>query len=334
MTAPFNVGAFVPGAPTTPRTLVRHAELLAAYADGTMFDRGDDREAYLSHFAYGPEMPAHFAANRNSVAGFAGPCGCWLLVLDIDRPDLADALADARRLVQFISRRYPGLVGDMPVWFSGGKGFHVGVELVHAPPPAVGFQHVARTFAGMLAARAGVKIDPGVYDVNHIIRLPNTRHPRTGLFKVRIEPDSLFMLDLPGILETAKRPWANDIPAADQQDPQMAADWCEAEAETARHTAARSAVRVGHSTPDARAPRYLMDLFRFGVEEGERHHTLFRCAAWLTEQGSPPTLVSALLTEAGLDVGLGPKDVERQIRCGIEHAARQRAGQGEGGAAA
>jgi hypothetical protein len=34
--------------------------------------------------------------------------------------------------------------------------------------------------------------------------------------------------------------------------------------------------------------------------------------------------VAALLTEPGCDVGLMPKDVERQIRCGIEHAQRQR----------
>ena len=72
MTAPpFNVGAFVSGAPTSPRALVRHADLLNAYADGAI---DDDREAYLSHFAFGPEMQAHYAANRQSVAGFVGPC--------------------------------------------------------------------------------------------------------------------------------------------------------------------------------------------------------------------------------------------------------------------
>lgn len=67
-----------------------------------------------------------------------------------------------------------------------------------------------------------------------------------------------------------------------------------------------------------------MDLLRFSVMEGERHQALFRCAAWLTEQGAPDTLVYAMLTEPGLDVGLPPKDVERQIRCGIDHARKQR----------
>ena len=218
---------------------------------------------------------------------------------------------------------------DVPVYFSGGKGFHVLVELAHTPPPAVGFQHVGRTFAEALAAKAGVRIDSAIYDVNHIVRLPNTRHPKTGLFKVRIDPEGLFVMDMPGILETAKRPWPNGIPTVRQPVPQLATDWHEAEQHTTHKAEARAAVRRDFGTVDARAPRYLIEFFRFGVDEGERHQTLFRCAAWLAEQGAPPSLCAALLTEPGQDVGLSPKDVERQIQCGIDHAR----GQAEGGKA-
>lgn len=316
-----HVGAFVLGAPTSPRALVRHDELLNAYADGAI---EDEREAYLSHFAFGPEMQVHYWANRNSVAGFAGPCGARWLVLDIDRADLVEALADARRLVQAIHQRYPEMEGDVPIYFSGGKGFHVLVELVHKPPPAVGFQHVCRTFAEALAARAGVRIDTAIYDVNHLVRLPNTRHPRTGLFKRRIDAETLFMLDLSGILELANHSSGDGIPVVSLPVANLAADWHEAERDTAHKADARAAGRRDFGNVDARAPRYLVDFLRFGVDEGERRPTLFRCAAWLTEQGAPPSLCSALLTEPGRDVGLTPKDVERQIACGIEHARQQR----------
>jgi hypothetical protein len=321
---PFNVGAFVHGSPTSPRALVRHADLLTAYADGVMAERGEDREAYLSHFAFGAEMQSHFAANRGSVAGFAGPCWCRWLVLDIDRPDLAAALEDCRRLVTFLRDRYPEAEGDVPVYFSGGKGFHVLVELAHKPPPAVGFHRTARTLAEALAARAGVRIDTSVYDIAHIIRLPNTKHPKTGLFKRRIDADDLFRLDIDGIRRHAATPASDGIPAVRSCPANLANDWHEAGQVTARATEARAVTRRDYST-DARTPRYFLDLVRFGVGEGERHQTLFRCAAWLTEQGAPPSLVSALLTEPGRDVGLTPKDVDRQIRCGIEHALRQRA---------
>jgi hypothetical protein len=318
-----NVGAFVLGAPTAPRALVRHADLLTAYADGAMADEGETREAYLSLYVFGPEMQDHFARNRQSVAGFAGPCWARWLALDIDRADLAEALADVRRLVAAIRDRYG--IDDIPVWFSGSKGFHVLIELAHNPPPSVGFNHIAKTYAMALAAAAGVVIDAGIYNVNHIIRLPNTRHAKTGLFKRRIDADVLFRLDLNGIRRDAAHPAGDGIPSLRSCPAQLADDWRGAEQATARVTEARSVVRRdAGATPDARAPRYFMDFMRFGVPQGERHRTLFRCAAWLTEKGAPPSLVSELLVEAGLDVGLTPKDVARQVECGIEHARKQR----------
>jgi len=325
---PFNVGAFVRGAPTSPRALVRHADLLNAYAAGGI---DDEREGYLSHFVFGPEMQTHFGANGDSVAGFAGPCSCRWLVLDIDRPDLVQALDDARRLVGFIGERYRELDDAVPAYFSGGKGFHVVVELAHGPPPAVGFHRVARTFAETLAGRAGVKIDAAIYDVNHIVRLPNTRHGRTGLFKRRIDAEALFMVEMAGILKMAEREDFTGLTSVGRVVPTLADDWSEAERATARHGDARAAARLD-VVADVRAPRYFLDLLRFGIDEGERHQTLFRCAAWLTEQGAPPSLAVALLTEPGRDVGLTPRDVDRQIQCGIEHARKQRGGS-EGGPA-
>jgi hypothetical protein len=295
---------------------------LFGYADGTV---ADERESYLSHFVFGLELQAHYAANRRSVAGFAGPCCARRLVLDIDRADLPEALADARRLVTFLHQRYPESEGDVPVYFSGGKGFHVVVELANRPPPAVGFHCVARTYAEVLAARAGVRIDVAVFDAAHIIRLPNTRHPRTGLVKRRIDAEALFALDVPRILDIAIHAAGDGIPVLRSCPVKLAEDWREAEREAVRATEARAACRAGDAcAPDARAPRYLMEFLRIGVEKGERHQTLFRCAAWLTEQGAPPSLCVGLLTEPGRDAGLAPKDVDRQIRCGIEHARRQR----------
>ncbi len=320
--APFQVGAYVRGATDSPRALVRHAELLNAYSDGAMAEKGEYREAYLSHFAFGPEMQAHYSAHRQSVAGFAGPCWCGRLVLDIDRANLVEAQADTRRLVSTIHERYPVLEGSVPVFFSGSKGFHVLLELAHNPPPAVGFHRIARMLAEALAARAAAKIDTTIYDANHIIRLPNTRHPKTGLFKRRIDADALFSLSMSGILDLAKHPSGEEMPSVRGAVPQLEIDWHDAERETVRTAEARALVRCDFGTAESRAPRYLLELLRFGVDEGERHQTVFRCAAWLTEQGAPPSLVFALLTEPGRDVGLAPKDAERQILCGIEHVRR------------
>lgn len=321
-----NVGAYVRGATPSPRVLCRHADLLTAYADGVMMDRNATGEAYLSHYAFGDDYRTHYEANGNGVAGFSGKCWCRWLVLDIDRDDLGEALADAGKLVAFLHRRYPDLEGVVPVYFSGSKGFHILLELAHRPPPTAGFHRTAKALAKALADRAGVRIDESVYDIAHIIRLPNTRHPMTGLYKRCMDADALFRLDSGGVRRHAANPAGDGIPSAKGVPGELVTDWADAEQEAVRAAAARAADRAASAGDrNARAPRYVFDFLRFGHGQSEsRHHNLFRCSAWLAEQGAPPLLCFALLTEPGLDVGLPPKDVERQIRCGVEHANRQR----------
>ncbi len=322
----FNVGALVEGAPTSPRLLVSHAELHTAYADGEQ----PEREAYLSHFVFGPEMRTHYAANASSVAGFAGPCACRWLVLDIDRANVAVALTDSRRLVTAVVNRYPELEGDVPVYFSGNKGFHVLLPLAHRPPPAPEFPRHARAFAETHAADAGVTIDAGIYDVNRIVRLPNTKHPKTGRFKRRVEPRELFSLDAATVLKLAESPGGHGLPPWDAVVPaQLASDWDAAGRAVAQQVEHRRDARRDAAPADLRAPKYFLDFLRFGVAEGERHGVLFRAAAWLTEQGAPEPLALAILTEPGRDVGLTPADVDRQIRCGVQHARGQRAAEPE-----
>jgi hypothetical protein len=164
--------------------------------------------------------------------------------------------------------------------------------------------------------------------VAHIIRLPNTRHPQTGLYKRMIHADDLLRISVDGIRQHARQTGADDLPECNGDVARLSADWQRAEEVVRRDAERQAMIRCAAVTqPDSRAPKWLVDFLRFGVEIGERHKTLFRAAAWLTEQGAPPSLCFALLGEPGCDVGLSPKDVERQIRCGIEHTLKQRAGQ-------
>jgi len=323
--SPFVCGLAVKGPTNSDRIRVGHEPTLTVYADG----EGEPGEAYLSHFVFGPEMREHFRANGGSPAGFAGPCVARHVVLDIDRPDLNDALADCRKLVQTVLRRYPELGDDPPVYFSGNKGFHVLVELAHRPAPAVGFHRVAKTYCERLAALAGVAIDGGIYDLVRIVRLPNTRHPKSDLFKRRVPCECLFKLDLAAVLEMAKLPSGDGIPAVRRAVPQLALDWAKAEAATTDAATVRAAVRAVTGNRDTRVPKFFMDFLRLGTLQGERHVTLFRVAAWMTEQGAGDDFTRLFLTEAAGDLGLPPADVARQIQCGVGHALKQR--QAEGG---
>ena len=319
-----DVGVAVAGPPDSHRQLVRWAPTLNAFAD--LDDVNAEQEAYLSHFTYGSEMTTHYRANGRSVRGFSGPCRAKWLVFDIDRTELASALADTKRLASFLRERFPEIGDVLPVYFSGRKGFHVYLELPEVeflPENAL----VAKTLAMRLASAAGVAVDGSIYDVNRIIRLPNTRHVKSGLYKRRIDADDLMTISVEQVLQRAKTPAGDGIKSVGQcRLPKIREEWEAAK----RHTTELRRVRVKIRQDfegEVRAPKYLIDFIRFETPQGERATTLFRCAAVLTEMGCPAAAVYALLDEPGRDNGLSPAEVRRQIGCGINHAQRQMAGE-------
>jgi hypothetical protein len=273
-------------------------------------------------------MRRHVEAT-GSTRDYAGPVGVPALRWDIDRDgDPAAALNDARRLTLYLADRY----GDrgLSVHFSGSKGFHVEADTGGAVEPAPDAHLVARQVAETAAGTVGVGIDTGVYDRLRLWRAPNSKHPRTGLFKVRIELDDLPHATTEGVRRRAAEPIPYDPPALAAPPPQLLDDWRRAERAVRDRKDRQSEQRQGPGEGGARVNALTLDLIRRPeeVEVGDRHRRLFSSAANLAEFTSVEDLVAALLTEPGRDTGLPPREVERQIRCGIDHARRRH---GEGG---
>lgn len=325
-------GFRVVGTVSEPRRLVDAAAAFSAHA--SCDSRADpDREVYLSAFRFGGDF-RDYLATHGTTKGFAGPCWSPWLWFDIDRPDDPDAaLLDARKLVGFVLERYTALNDvDVLAFYSGGKGYHVGVPLTHNPVPSPVFHLVARRLAEGLATAAAVSIDAAIYDRVRCFRAPNSRHPRTGRHKRLLTHDELFGLTAARVTELAAAPAPfSFLRDAEEPDPALAADWDEAAATLRRDQGARGErMRAGAT----RLQRETLEFIQHGAEEGERHARLFRAAGNLREFNAAPELIDALLTEAALDSGLSPSEAARQIRCGIEHADRQRgaAERPEGGA--
>lgn len=106
-----------------------------------------------------------------------------------------------------------GIKGDvvdddvMLLFFSGRKGFHVGLPtaLWNAQPAAI-FHSYAKHFATCLAGLAKVEIDTGVYDRVRLFRAPNSRHQKTGRHKRRLYADEFFRMSAADILTHADTP--------------------------------------------------------------------------------------------------------------------------------
>jgi hypothetical protein len=281
------------------------------------------KEAYLSAFCFGAEFRAHLEST-GSTRDYTGPCWAPWLWFDIDREDPVKALTDARRLAGVLLGRYETLDEDgLLLFFSGSKGYHVGLPTsLWSPGPSPDFNRVARRFAEGVAGIAGTTVDGGVYDKVRAFRAPNSRHPKTGLHKRRLTYDELLHLPAERIRELAARPEPFEVPAVTATSEVAAKDWADAAALVRQEAGAKAQRRAEVAAGGARLNRLTLDFVRDGAELNHRHIRLYSAAANLAEFGCPPALAHELLTPAALDSGLAPKEVHRQIECGLADAKK------------
>jgi hypothetical protein len=281
------------------------------------------REAYLSAFRFGADFRRHLEST-GSCRDFGGSCWAAWLWWDIDRlGDLAAALRDARALALYLVEHYPALLEeDLLLFFSGSKGFHVGVPTcLWRPEPSGVFNRSVRLLMLAVADPLGIPLDQGVYDKVRPFRAPNTRHPKTGRYKRRLTFDELLGLSLEGILRLAGEPEPFDVPEPGHACDRLRADWDEASRRAAQAVAPKPRPAGG----PGRLNRQTFLFIQEGADVGDRHRLLYSAARNLGEFGCPYELAWALLGEAALDSGLPPREVRRQIECGLADA--QKAGE-------
>jgi hypothetical protein len=156
-----------------------------------------DVEHYTSMFRY-PTPDIHVGA---LLAGFG---------LDFDCADNPDkARKEAVAVIKFLMGKYGMTEHDFSIAFSGCKGFHVFINRhvldiqPHAQLPAI-FKDMAKE----LIVECGLKtLDLKIYISTALIRLLNSRHPVTGLYKIPLTYTELENLSIDKIkaLATKKR---------------------------------------------------------------------------------------------------------------------------------
>ncbi len=272
---------------------------------------------FLSAFRYTADLKTLVDATESS-AGYAGPIGIASINFDLDRLCLDDALNDVRRLVAGIVERWSLDTADLLVAFSGSKGFHISIP-VDGIRPAPNNNAVARRLATSAADAIGLKIDEGVYLPTQLWRAPNTRHNKTGLFKVIVDADDLLYISADAVRQRAALPIPFDLPNSTAH-PAILREWRDA-ANAVQLEAANERQRreTTAACSESKINALTWVVIREGADEGDRHRMLFSCAANLAGFSSVDDLVTAILTPVGLDMGLSARDVARQIKCGIEH---------------
>ncbi len=137
---------------------------------------------YASVYSISAES-AEAIITAGSTAKFAGVVWSERLWIDIDG---LDKLEEVEKRLQQRKLGYD-------VWFTGGRGYHLGVNRDCFPShllPHQDKQWAKATFGGDL-------VDLGIYTHLHLFRLPNTLHERTGKPKEFLRSVPGNMLELP-----------------------------------------------------------------------------------------------------------------------------------------
>jgi hypothetical protein len=161
---------------------------------------GSTLSAYL--FDIGIE---EFAEKKGSFRGYDGACVALGVHFDFDGETAHKDVMD------FITRTYNenGTVladEDCQLWFSGSKGFHVLIGLKRGSiGPSTKTPDLVKEYAGTVAGRY-LSWDSSVYDRTRGIRINNSRHQKSGLYKIELHPTELWTYDLPAIKKNATKP--------------------------------------------------------------------------------------------------------------------------------
>lgn len=146
---------------------------------------------YCSLYTFPEEAKQYFETNSNSIAGYKGKAYCDKLFFDLDsKEDVNRAKEDAKELIVRLQKAGCPVESQVRVFFSGNKGFHLEVPLSKELEPEE-LKSICTNIAGDLES-----FDSVVYNPIRTIRITNTKHQVSGLYKVELNPNDLFEKDI------------------------------------------------------------------------------------------------------------------------------------------
>ncbi len=182
---------------------------------------------------------------------------------------------------------------EIGCYFTGGKGFSIEVETNEYVTPEK-FKAIVFDVAGDLSTFDGVVNDP-----NRIVRIANTKHQNSGLYKIPLTPDELVGLSIAEIKLLAKNPRANrllkvaDLPQNIKDVEPVKNKSIELMAKEL--TFDTSTIDMKSRPKGIDEARWLLINGFFRVGEGERHYAMLCLAATYKNQGYPKEHCDAFL---------------------------------------
>jgi hypothetical protein len=286
------------GSPRFRNNLVRVGEL------GQLMEHYRHVDCFSTYFLFDDGIVEHVKQNGHSVAGYQGLCYASFLPLDIDSPNLGQALETAKEITHYFLDRLGTPEEAVAPYFSGAKGFHLCLATgvfgeVHPGErlPSV-FREVRRSIVKEAKVHHPESVDFSISDRLRLLRLPNTRHSKSGLYKVPLQLEELFSSEPEEIRNLARKPRAVCLTDGSGLIPRYRVDRipdavdlfarCTERAEQNYHSdLPHPATFLGKGDLEKALCQAELELYREGIPEGARSSMCLRLASRMRAAGYP-----------------------------------------------
>ncbi len=187
------------------------------------FTPNGKRDVFATYRRFPPDLSRQ-VDSTGSVKGYQGLCHAPFYPLDVDVDGDPDSALDAlRHILTVLHEVWEVPVEAVRIYFSGSKGYHLEIpgQLfggLGVLPVGESASRMRRLLSHLFDDPAALHLDGGIYDALRLWRVPNTRHGKTGLFKVPITAWEAFNCSPKQILDLARSPRHIDLPDDDEWD--------------------------------------------------------------------------------------------------------------------
>lgn len=248
------------------------------------------KDWYVSLFKYN-EGHKKYLEERGTVSGIEDTF-TNIIYFDFDsKSNLENARNDAITVAhRLMERGFPE--SSISCYFTGNKGFNLEVEIDEFITPKQ-FKSIVFELAGDLPT-----FDRVVNDPNRIVRLVNTKHQDSGLYKIQLEPNELVEMTIENIKTLAKNPRKTTIVGEIAHLPQELQNLQPLKEMSVEVIS--QALTFDVNTLDLKARPKGFDEARWCLangffRSGERNHAMLCLAATYKNLGYPTELTSHLL---------------------------------------
>lgn len=215
------------------------------------------------------------------------------LYFDLDyADDPTVSQQDAKKLIEFFTKELDVKTSDISVFFSGGKGFHILIDYpVFGIEPRKDLCKIFKHIAGYLIHRLELKaLDLAVYTIPRMLRMVNSLHAASRLYKIALTIEELNNLCLDEIKTLAQTPrnlpeHGGKAPALRTKAAHLFADKREEylqAAATANERYAKDEYRFNKNTP----PECVKDILANGwKKDGDRNQATVQLGAYFKDAG-------------------------------------------------